>query len=110
MAIILTQAAAQRVTDHLATRGHGEGLRLGVKTTGCSGLAYVVDFADEINSDDQVFTSRGVKVIVDGESIKFIDGTEIDFTSDGFSTAFRFKNPNVVDECGCGESFTVNPS
>ena len=110
MAITLTQAAAQRVADHLASRGHGEGLRLGVKTTGCSGLAYVVDFADEISSDDQVFTSLGVKVIVDGESIGYIDGTEIDFTSDGLSTAFRFKNPNVVDECGCGESFTVNSS
>ena len=102
MAITLTQAAAQRVADHLASRGRGEGLRLGVKTTGCSGLAYVVDFADEISSDDQVFTSRGVKVIVDGESIKYIDGTEIDFASDGFSAAFRFKNPNVADECGCG--------
>ncbi|HBP85989.1 MAG: iron-sulfur cluster assembly accessory protein [Proteobacteria bacterium TMED51] len=110
MAITLTEAAAQRVSDHLESRGHGEGLRLGVKTTGCSGLAYVVDFADEISPEDQVFTSRGVKVIVDGDSIKYIDGTEIDFASDGFSTAFRFKNPNVADECGCGESFTVNPS
>ena len=109
MAITLTEAAARRVSDHLESRGHGEGLRLGVKTTGCSGLAYVVDFADEIGTEDQVFTSRGVKVIVDGESIKYIDGTEIDFASDGFSTAFRFKNPNVADECGCGESFTVSP-
>mgnify|MGYP001157599958 FL=1 len=110
MAITLTEPAARRVSDHLESRGHGEGLRLAVKTTGCSGLAYVVDFADKISGDDQVFTSRGVNVVVDGESIKYIDGTEIDFASDGFSTAFRFKNPNVVDECGCGESFTVNSS
>ena len=85
MAITLTEAAARRVSNHLESRGYGEGLRLGVKTTGCSGLAYVVDFADEIGTEDQVFTSRGVKVIVDGESIKYIDGTEIDFASDGFS-------------------------
>ena len=89
------------------SRGKGEGLRLGVKTMGCSGLAYVVDFADEVKADDEVFTSNGIKVIVDRDAMQYVDGTEIDFSSDGFSTAFQFKNPNVVDECGCGESFTV---
>lgn len=107
MAITLTEAAATRVRSHLLSRGKGEGLRLGVKTMGCSGLAYVVDFADEVKADDEVFTSNGIKVIVDRDAMKYVDGTEIDFSSDGFSTAFQFKNPNVVDECGCGESFTV---
>ena len=107
MAITLTQAAAQRVADHLASRGHGEGLRLGVKTTGCSGLAYVVDFADEISSDDQVFTSRGVKVIVDKKSYIYLVGTELDF-SDGLNgKGFVFENPNAKKACGCGTSFSV---
>ena len=107
MAISLTEAAAERVRSHLYSRGYGEGLRLGVKTTGCSGFAYVVDYADKVGNDDKVFLSHGVKVIVDDTSIKYLDGTEIDFQKDGLSSTFRFKNPNVQDECGCGESFTV---
>jgi iron-sulfur cluster assembly protein len=110
MAITLTDAAAERVRTHLQSRGRGEGLRLGVKTTGCSGLAYVVDYADEVGATDQVFTSRGIKVIVDDSNVVFLDGTEIDFAADGLSAAFHFNNPNVVDECGCGESFTVKSS
>ena len=110
MAITLTEAAAERVRTHLHSRGRGHGLRLAVKTTGCSGMAYVVDFADGVNTCDKVFTSRGIKVIVDDESIAYVDGTEIDFTTDGLSAAFRFNNPNVTDECGCGESFTVKSS
>lgn len=109
MAITLTEAAAQRVLNHLQSRGKGEGLRLGVKTTGCSGLSYVVDYVDEINNDDEVFVSCGVKVFIEKDNIKYLDGTQIDFKSDGLSSAFQFKNPNVVDECGCGESFTVKP-
>ncbi len=83
MAITLTEAAAERVRTHLHSRGRGHGLRLAVKTTGCSGMAYVVDFADGVNTCDKVFTSRGIKVIVDDESIAYVDGTEIDFTTDG---------------------------
>ena len=95
---------------HLQSRGRGEGLRLGIKTTGCSGLAYVVDYADEVGATDNVYTSRGIKVIVDDSSVAYLDGTEIDFAADGLSAAFYFNNPNVVDECGCGESFTVKSS
>ncbi|MBT6786330.1 MAG: iron-sulfur cluster assembly accessory protein [Acidiferrobacteraceae bacterium] len=110
MAITLTDAAAERVRAHLQSRGRGEGLRLGIKTTGCSGLAYVVDYADEVGATDKVFTSRGIKVIVDDSNVAYLDGTEIDFAADGLSAAFHFNNPNVVDECGCGESFTVKSS
>ncbi|MDP6854482.1 MAG: iron-sulfur cluster assembly accessory protein [Arenicellales bacterium] len=108
MAITLTTSAADRVRGRLASRGRGEGLRLTVKTSGCSGLSYVVNFADEVADDDRVYTSHGVKVVVDAESLPFLDGTEIDFAADGLAAAFKFNNPNVIDECGCGESFTVN--
>lgn len=107
MSISLTSAAADRVKNFLGRRGHGLGLRLGIKKTGCSGFAYVVNYADEIGSNDLVFEDRGVKVIVDRESLGFIDGTEIDFVKQGLNEAFRFRNPNVKGECGCGESFTV---
>jgi iron-sulfur cluster assembly protein len=107
MSITLTSSAAERVRNFLARRGHGIGLRVGVKKTGCSGFAYVVNYADEIGADDQVFEDRGIKVIVDRESLTFIDGTEIDFVKQGLNEAFRFRNPNVKGECGCGESFTV---
>jgi iron-sulfur cluster assembly protein len=107
MSISLTPAAADRVRMFLGRRGHGLGLRLAVKKTGCSGFAYVVNYADEIGSNDLVFEDRGVKVIVDRESLGFIDGTEIDFVKQGLNEAFRFRNPNVKGECGCGESFTV---
>jgi iron-sulfur cluster assembly protein len=107
MSISLTSAAADRVKNFLGRRGHGLGLRLGIKKTGCSGFAYVVNYADEIGSNDLVFEDQGVKVIVDRESLGFIDGTQIDFVKQGLNEAFRFRNPNVKGECGCGESFTV---
>jgi iron-sulfur cluster assembly protein len=107
MSISLTSAAADRVRTFLGRRGQGLGLRLGVKKTGCSGFAYVVNYADEIGSNDLVFEDQGVKVIVDRESLGFVDGTEIDFVKQGLNEAFRFRNPNVKGECGCGESFTV---
>jgi iron-sulfur cluster assembly protein len=107
MAISITQAAADRVKNFLATRGRGLGLRLGVKSTGCSGYAYVVNYADELADGDVVFETGGVKIIVDRKSLSYIDGTEVDFVKQGLNEAFRFRNPNVRGECGCGESFTV---
>jgi iron-sulfur cluster assembly protein len=107
MSISLTAAAADRVKNFLGRRGHGLGLRLGVKKTGCSGFAYVVNYADEIQATDLVFEDQGVKVIVDRESLGLIDGTQVDFVKQGLNEAFRFRNPNVKGECGCGESFTV---
>jgi iron-sulfur cluster assembly protein len=107
MSISLTSAAADRVRSFLGRRGHGVGLRLSVKKTGCSGFAYVVNYADEIGADDVIFEDQGVKVIVDRASLGFIDGTEVDFVKQGLNEAFRFRNPNVKGECGCGESFTV---
>ena len=107
MAILLTESAATRVRSFLETRGSGVGLRLGIKKTGCSGFAYVVNYAEAVGSDDVVFEDRGVKVVVDAESLPFVDGTEVDFVKQGLNEAFRFRNPNVKGECGCGESFTV---
>jgi iron-sulfur cluster assembly protein len=107
MAISLTPAAAQRVEKFLENRGKGIGLRLGVKTTGCSGMAYTLEFVDEIQTEDMSFESHGIKVIVDPKSLVYIDGTELDFTKEGLNEGFKFNNPNVADECGCGESFTV---
>ena len=107
MSISLTPAAADRVQSFISRRGHGVGLRLSVKKTGCSGFAYVVNYADQVESNDVVFEDRGVKVIVDRDSLSFIDGTVVDFVKQGLNEAFRFRNPNVKGECGCGESFTV---
>ena len=107
MSISLTTAAADRVRTFLSRRGHGVGLRLGVKKTGCSGFAYVVNYADDLGKEDVVFEDQGVKVIVDRDSLGFIDGTQVDFVKQGLNEAFRFRNPNVRGECGCGESFTV---
>ena len=107
MAISLTHAAADRVRHFIAERGHGVGLRLGVRKTGCSGFAYVVNYADEVLGNDRVFASQGVQVLVDADSLALIDGTEIDFVRHGLNEAFRFRNPNVRGECGCGESFSV---
>ena len=107
MAIQLTDVAANRVLGFLEGRGKGMGLRLGVKTTGCSGMAYVIEFVDDIQDDDSVFESNGVKIVVDAKSLIFIDGTEVDFAKEGLNEGFQFKNPNAKDECGCGESFTV---
>jgi iron-sulfur cluster assembly protein len=95
------------VRSFLQSRGSGVGLRLGIKKTGCSGFAYVVNYAEIIGNDDVVFEDRGVKVVVDAESLPFVDGTEVDFVKQGLNEAFRFRNPNVKGECGCGESFTV---
>jgi iron-sulfur cluster assembly protein len=107
MSISLTTAAADRVRSFLIRRGHGLGLRLAVKKTGCSGFAYVVNYADDLGTDDIVFEDQGVKVIVDRDSLGYIDGTQVDFVKQGLNEAFRFRNPNVKGECGCGESFTV---
>ena len=107
MSVSLTASAADRVQSFLEKRGRGVGLRLGVKKTGCSGFAYVVNDADEVGAADVVFEDRGVRVIVDAESLRFVDGTEIDFVRQGLNEAFKFRNPNVRGECGCGESFNV---
>jgi iron-sulfur cluster assembly protein len=107
MAIKLTEPAANRVRSFLESRGHGVGLRVGVKKTGCNGFAYVVNYADNIEPADVVFEDRGVRVVVDKKSLELIDGTEVDFIKEGLNEAFRFRNPNVSGECGCGESFSV---
>jgi iron-sulfur cluster assembly protein len=107
MAIMLTDSAADRVRSHLAQRGAGLGLRLGIKKTGCSGFAYVVNYADQINADDAVFEEKGVKVVVDPTSLPLIDGTLVDFVKQGLNEAFKFQNPKARGECGCGESFNV---
>jgi iron-sulfur cluster assembly protein len=107
MAIQLTDEAAQRVQTFLTNRGKGIGLRLGVKTTGCSGMAYVIEFVDELDDSDTVFETNGVKVVVDPKSLIFLDGTQVDFSKEGLNEGFQFINPNAKDACGCGESFTV---
>ncbi len=107
MAISMTPPAAERVRKFLDNRGKGLGLRLGVKTSGCSGLAYVLEFVDDLNEDDRVFEHDGIKIIVDEKSYLYLDGTELDYTRDGLNEGFKFNNPNVKDSCGCGESFTV---
>ncbi len=107
MAISLTESAADRVRTFLASRGHGLGLRLGVRKTGCSGFAYVVNYADSTQPDDLVFEDHGVKVFVDPESLNLVNGTVVDFVKQGLNEAFKFTNPNVKGECGCGESFSV---
>ena len=107
MAISLTEAAADRVRTFLASRGRGLGLRLGVRKTGCSGFAYVVNYADDSRPDDVVFEDHGVKVFVDPDSLNLVNGTVVDFVKQGLNEAFKFTNPNVKGECGCGESFSV---
>ncbi|EGY35168.1 iron-sulfur cluster assembly protein IscA [Aggregatibacter actinomycetemcomitans serotype e str. SC1083] len=107
MSITLTESAADRVRTFLAKRGKGIGLRLGIKTSGCSGLSYMLEFVDALNEDDQVFEQHGVKVIVDTKSLVYLNGTQLDFAKEGLNEGFKFTNPNVKDECGCGESFNV---
>jgi iron-sulfur cluster assembly protein len=107
MTISLTESAANRVKTFLSARGHGVGLRLGVRKTGCSGFAYVINYADEAPPGDVMFEDRGVKVFVDPGSLSMLDGTIVDFIKQGLNEAFRFRNPNVKGECGCGESFSV---
>ncbi|ANB03516.1 MULTISPECIES: iron-sulfur cluster assembly protein IscA [unclassified Ectothiorhodospira] len=107
MAIQLTDTAAQRVRTFMEKRGKGVGLRLGVKTTGCSGMAYVMEFADELEEGDTVFEDKGVKLIVNPRSLVYLDGTELDYTREGLNEGFKFNNPNESSRCGCGESFGV---
>jgi iron-sulfur cluster assembly protein len=107
MPISLTAAAAERVRNFLVKRGKGEGLRLGVRTSGCSGMAYVIEYADKVEPEDLVYETNGVKVIVDPKSLTYLDGTELDYTREGLNEGFKFNNPNVKDSCGCGESFNV---
>ncbi len=107
MAIALTPSAVEYVKKYMAKRGKGEGLRVGVKKSGCSGFAYVLDFADAVNADDVVYEQDGVKVIVASDSVSYLDGMELDYVREGLNSFFKFNNPNVKDSCGCGESFSV---
>ena len=107
MAVTLTDRAAQHVQRYIEKRGKGIGLRLGVKTTGCSGLAYKLEFADERKPEDSEFESNGVRVLIDPKSLAYLDGTELDFVREGLNEGFKFNNPNEKDRCGCGESFNV---
>ncbi len=107
MAITLTDAAADRVRRHIAVRGKGLGVRLGVRTSGCSGMAYVIEYADRLEEGDQVFEDKGVKMVVDRKSLAYLEGTELDFGKEGLNEGFRFNNPNEKGRCGCGESFNV---
>ena len=105
--ITLTETAAKHIENFLSKRGKGEGIRLGVKTSGCSGMAYTLEFVDEVQAEDIVFEGHGVKVFVDPKSHVYLDGTELDYSKEGLQEGFKFQNPNVKDECGCGESFHV---
>ena len=105
--ISMTEQAAKHVSNYIAKRGKGIGLRLGVRTTGCSGMAYKLEFADDASPEDIVYESHGLKVLIDPKSLPYLDGTELDYTKEGLNEGFKFNNPNVKDECGCGESFTV---
>lgn len=107
MSVTMTEAAARHVNKALTQRGKGIGLRLGVRTAGCSGMAYKLEYVDELAPDDEVFESHGVKIVIDPKSLAYLDGTELDFTREGLNEGFKFNNPNVKDECGCGESFHV---
>ncbi|MES9993517.1 MAG: iron-sulfur cluster assembly protein IscA [Candidatus Thiodiazotropha sp.] len=107
MGITVTQAAADRVQAFLANRGKGLGIRLSVRTSGCSGMAYEMEFVDELGEDDQVFEDHGVQVIIDAKSLVYLDGTEVDYAREGLNEGFKFNNPNAKSECGCGESFNV---
>ncbi|MBK7954599.1 MAG: iron-sulfur cluster assembly protein IscA [Candidatus Accumulibacter sp.] len=107
MAVTLSERAASHVSNYMVKRGKGIGLRLGVRTSGCSGMAYKLEFADVAHPDDIEFESHGVKVLIDAKSLPYLDGTELDYAREGLNEGFRFNNPNVKDACGCGESFNV---
>lgn len=107
MAITMTEAAARHVQKTLSKRGKGVGLRLAVKTSGCSGLSYALEFADELGAEDVAFESHGMQLLVDQKSLPFLDGTQLDFVREGLNEGFKFNNPNSKAECGCGESFAV---
>lgn len=107
MSVTMTPAAAERVQSFMANRGKGLGLRLGIKTTGCSGLAYVLEFVDDLNEDDELFRMNDVNIIIDTKSLVYLNGIELDFVKEGLNEGFKFTNPNAKGECGCGESFNV---
>jgi iron-sulfur cluster assembly protein len=107
MGVTLTEAAARHVSRYISRRGKGVGVRLGVKTTGCSGLAYKLEYADDIAPEDHVFEHLGVKILVDPKSLPYLEGTELDFVREGLNEGFKFRNPRERDRCGCGESFRV---
>lgn len=107
MAITLTENAAKHVQNFIAKRGKGVGLRIGVRTSGCSGMAYKLEFADEVGGEDLQFDSNGVKLLVDPKSLPYVDGMELDYTREGLNEGFKFNNPNVKNQCGCGESFGI---
>jgi iron-sulfur cluster assembly protein len=107
MSLSITPTAAERVKNFLSKRGKGYGLRVGVKTNGCSGLSYVLEFVDDVEDSDEVFEENGVKIVVDKKSLIYLDGTQLDYTREGLNEGFKFSNPNEKGQCGCGESFTV---
>ena len=107
MSVTLTEQAAKHVARYIERRGQGQGLRLGVRTTGCSGLAYKLEYVDAPNGEDMIFESNGVKVLIDPTSLVYMDGTELDYAKEGLNEGFKFNNPNATANCGCGESFTV---
>jgi len=107
MSVSMTEAAARHVNRYLSKRGKGVGVRLGVKTTGCSGLAYKLEYVDDLNEEDVVFETQGLKILIDPKSLAYLDGTELDFVREGLNEGFKFNNPNERDRCGCGESFRV---
>jgi iron-sulfur cluster assembly protein len=107
MAITMTENAARHVAANLEKRGKGIGLRLGVRTSGCSGLAYKIEYADDVQPGDAQFESHGVRIVVDPKSLPYLEGTELDFAREGLNEGFKFNKPNVRDACGCGESFNV---
>jgi len=107
MAVTMTESAARHVAANLEKRGKGIGLRLGVRTSGCSGLAYKIEYADDVQPEDAQFESHGVCILVDAKSLPYLEGTELDFAREGLNEGFKFNNPNVRDACGCGESFNV---
>ena len=105
--ITITENAAKHINGYLTKRGNGLGVRLGVKTSGCSGMAYNLEFVDEVNEDDLIFEEHGARVYIDPKSLVYLDGTQVDYTKEGLQEGFKFENPNVKDSCGCGESFHV---
>ena len=105
--ITITENAAKHINSYLTKRGKGLGVRLGVKTSGCSGMAYNLEFVDEVNEDDLIFEEHGARVYIDPKSLVYLDGTQVDYTKEGLQEGFKFENPNVKDSCGCGESFHI---
>ncbi|MBE2294991.1 MAG: iron-sulfur cluster assembly accessory protein [Phycisphaerales bacterium] len=107
MSITLTEKAAHHAHRYLAKQANAQGLRLGIRNTGCSGHMYTVGLADTVNPDDQIFESRGIKVVVSTQNLPYLDGLELDYAKEGLNESFRFNNPNAKEMCGCGESFSV---